>query len=191
MENIIEKAKKKFIEMIEEFPEEPYCLSLHVPEAEKWAKFLLEKYPQADREIVLLSIWLHDLGHYPVPTEVDHAIRGKERAEQFLKEMDYDPDKIKAVSHCVRSHRCKEGAMPKTSEAKIIAFADSASHMTGDIYLNMVINRKKKGKGFGDVYEKMERDFRDLEIFPEIKEQLTGLWSAWKKLIEEYEKLDL
>jgi hypothetical protein len=36
----------------------------------------------------------------------------------------------------------------------------------------------------------MERDFRDLDLFPEEKEKLNDLHEAWKVLIKTYEKLD-
>jgi hypothetical protein len=42
MKKTIEKAKKKFLKMVENFGSDPYCLLSHVPEAEKWAKFMLK-----------------------------------------------------------------------------------------------------------------------------------------------------
>ena len=189
MQTIIEKAKNRFLEMVSDFGTDPYHLLPHVPEAEKWAKFMLKKYPQANAEVVLLSVWLHDLGHYPIPTDIDHAIRSEQRAKEFLEHENYEKNKMEEVLHCVRSHRCRD-VMPISLEAKIMAFVDSASHMTDSMYFVMAKDDKDKKENFR-VYAKMERDLRDLASFPEIQDELMGLYSSWQNLIKEYEKIDL
>jgi hypothetical protein len=80
--------------------------------------------------------------------------------------------------------------MPKSLEAKIMAFIDSASHMTDSMYFDMAKDAKEKKENFR-VYAKMERDLRDLSSFPEIQKELTGLYNAWQNLIKEYEKINL
>lgn len=79
--------------------------------------------------------------------------------------------------------------LPQTFEAKTIAFIDSASHMTDSLYFNIAKDNKKMNQKF-EVYAKMERDMRDLDLFPEIKEELKELFTAWKSLLQAYEKLD-
>jgi hypothetical protein len=187
MEERIEKAKRFFLKRISKFGSDPYNLLPHVPEAEKWAKFMLKKYPAANREVILLAVWLHDVGHYPID-ETDHAIKGEDIAKKFLTKEQVNPEIIKQVLHCIRAHRCKE-VLPATLEAKIIAFIDSASHMTGSIYLDMFKSKslEEKGKVFG----KMERDFRDLSYFPEIKDQMKELYESWKILLKSYGKTGL
>jgi len=189
MTTIIEKAKEKFLQMIDDFGLDPYHLRSHVPEVEKWAKYLLKKFPQADEEVVILAVWLHDLGHYPIPAEVDHAIRSEERAKEFLEKLNYPKDKIDKVLHCVRAHRCRD-IMPNSTEAKIIACVDSASHITEPMYFDMAKDDKENNRDFR-VYAKMERDFRDLSAFLEIQNELKELYETWKKLIKIYEKIDL
>ena len=107
----------------------------------------------------------------------------------ILEKENYDKLKIEKVLHCVRSHRCRD-VMPETLEAKIMAFIDSASHMTDSMYFGMAKDDKNMKQQFR-VYSKMERDLRDLSTFPEAKEKLLGLYDAWQKLIKEYEKIDL
>ncbi len=187
MNKIIERAKAEFLKMVSDFGSDPYHLLPHVPEAEKWARYMLAKYPEADKEIVLLAVWLHDFGHYPIPTEIDHAIRGEERAREFLKRENYPEEKMEKVLHCVRSHRCKD-VMPETLEAKIMAFCDLASHMTDTMYLDMV--RTDEKEKFSRTYAKMERDFRDLAIFPEMQVELSGLFESWQSLLKAYEKIN-
>ncbi len=75
--------------------------------------------------------------------------------------------------------------MPVTEEAKIVAFADAASHLTRWTYFDMACETKD----FLKVYQKMERDFCDLSFFPKEKEKLAGLHQGWLGLIKEYEKI--
>jgi len=189
MNIIIEKAKDKFFQMIEDFGSDPYYLRSHVPEVEKWVKYLLKKFPEADSEVVLLAVWMHDIGYYPILAEIDHAIRSEERAKKFLENLNYPKDKMEKVLHCVRAHRCHD-IMPNSIEAKIIACVDSASHMTESVYFNLAKDDKENNREFR-VYAKMERDFRDLGAFPEIQKELKELFETWKKLIQIYEKIDL
>ena len=178
---LIEKAKQYFYEKITTFGSDPYRLLWHLPEVEKWAEICLQRFP-ADEEITKLWVWLHDIWHYPIPTDEDHAIRGEDIAIKFLDENNYHQEKIKKIAHCVRAHRCKD-IQPETIEAKIVAFSDSASHMTqADLYLSMA-----KHKGSKETLEKLERDYRDLWQFPELKEELHPLYLARKNLLETYE----
>jgi len=186
---ITEKVRQKFFQMIDDFGSDPYHLRSHVPEVEKWAKRLLKKFPEADSEAVILAVWAHDLGHYPIPTEVDHAIRSEERTKEFLEEMNYPKEKRDKILHCVRAHRCRD-VLPNSIEARIVACADSASHMTEPMYFDMAKDDKENHREFR-VYAKIERDYRDLGAFPEIQSELKEIYENWKKLIKAYEKTDL
>jgi len=65
------------------------------------------------------------------------------------------------------------------------AIIDSASHMTDEtVYPRML--------RYGDielVLAKLERDYRDVSIFPEIREMLEELYRSWKRLLEEYKEV--
>ena len=189
MKTIIDKAKDLFKNRIKKIGYDPYGLVSHVAEVEKWANYLCDYHSHADRQIVMLGVWLHDLGHYPLPAEIDHAIRSEKLARKFLQQEKYNSRKSEKALHCVRAHRCKD-VLPEIIEAKIVACADSASHMTDSMYMDMARDDKALRQSFR-VYGKMDRDFRDIAAFPEIKKILTPLYKAWKKLISEYEKIDL
>lgn len=188
MDSIISNAKEHFLKMIKEDKEDRYHLTSHIEELEKWAKFMCDTYPDADREIVTLSVYLHDIGHYPIDLDIDHAVRGEERAKIRLTQLNYPKDKMNKVLHCVRTHRCKD-VLPETLEAKIMAFIDSASHITDGMYIN-IRKHYKQGLTTTNPVDKLERDLRDLNSFPEIKEKLVGLYKAWETLLIEYEKID-
>jgi HD superfamily phosphodiesterase len=124
----------------------------------KQAEQCLKKFPNANSEITLLGAWLHDIGHYPLPEEKDHAVQGEERARKFLEKHSVEPHIIGQICHCVRAHRNKD-VPPVSIEAKIVAFSDSASHLVGSMYMDMV----QQGRG-ELVFDKMERDYKDLAL---------------------------
>lgn len=185
----IEKTKEFFYKKVKDFGSDPYHLLPHVPEVERWANFVLEKHPEANKEIVILGVWLHDIGHYPI-LNIDHAITGEKIALEFLKSINLDKVKIERVAKCVRRHRCKD-ILPEAIEEKIIAFSDSASHMTTPMYFDMMMRDKNDpNPAVYDAINKIERDFRDLSYFPEIKEQMRELYEDWKRLLITYKNLN-
>lgn len=180
---MIGKAKKLFLESLRG-KEDIYGLGTHVPEAEKWAGKLCGIYKEADREVVMLAVWLHDIGHYPVD-KVDHAVKSEKIAREFLEKENYLKDKMEKVLHCVRSHRCRD-IMPETQEAKIMACVDSASHMTDSMYVDIVRDGRAE-YAFG----KLERDYRDISKFPEVKKELKDVCGKWKALLGALSKIDI
>jgi hypothetical protein len=144
---------------------------------EKCCERLFKLHPEADRGIVLLSVWLHDIGQNISGVENDHAVQSEIETNKFLSSLNFNEERIKKVAHCVRAHRCRD-VQPETIEAKILAVADSASHM---IDINYIVHLSDKPKDW--VIEKLERDYRDMGIFPEIQKEFTPLCEAWKKLL--------
>lgn len=178
---IIERAKLHFLRSFKKKKQPIYSyLPKHVAEAEKWAQRILQKYPKADKEIVLLSVWLHDIGQATENNNHDHAVESEIETRRFLAEIGLDSEKIKKVAHCVRTHRCRD-VQPKTLEAKILAAADSVSHMTDFCYIDMVSSKSREL-----AIEKLERDYRDAGLLPELQKEITPLYEAWKKLLSVY-----
>lgn len=152
----------------------------HVEQVEKWAKKILEYYPEADTEIVLLSVWLHDIGQANKEDHPIHEVISEKEARKFLKTIGLEEEKIEKVAHSVRTHRAKEGFKPQSTEAKILAGADSASHLTDIVYVYMLTDGTPKK----EVLEKLDRDLRDVQVLPEpLKDELIPLGVAWRNLI--------
>lgn len=128
----------------------------------------------------MTSVWLHDIGQLVGPKEVDHAINSEAEAKKFLKSIHVPEDTIEKVAHCVRAHRCKD-VQPESSEAKILAVSDSASHMTDSVYSDFAARGEVTA-----AKEKLERDFRDVGLLPEVQNEIKSLYEAWKRLLEVY-----
>ncbi len=178
--DVIEKTKNYFLNTVKESGPKFWYLDRHLPEVEKWAHKILERKPDANKEIVMLSVWLHDIGQMIGDQGLDHAINSETEAKRFLSQEGIDPHILNEVARCVRAHRCKD-VQPESLEAKILAVADSASHMTDIVYIDMAARGDKEG-----AKAKLERDFRDKGLFPELQKESRPLYEAWKKLLDVY-----
>ena len=139
---------------------------VHLLEVEKCAKMLLEKLPKADKEIVMLGVWLHDLQRIR-KINGDHCKTGAVEAQRVMQEFGYSSDKVQAVREIILAHSCEGKLTPKTLEGKILATADAMSHFAGDFYLAIAATGKHDAKSFKKwAKEKIDRDYRKKIFFP-------------------------
>ncbi len=85
---------------------------------------------QADREVVALSSYLHDISaieDYSLVSQ--HHILGSQRAEQILKVQGYPEDRIAAVRQCILTHSAPVALGQGTLEEVCISNADAASQI--------------------------------------------------------------
>lgn len=80
----------------------------------------------ADMEILLTASLLHDAqGSHPGEnSRDDHHLRSAEFAEEILREMHWEKQRIEAVQHCIRAHRFRKENLPQSLEAKVLFDAD-------------------------------------------------------------------
>lgn len=123
--NITEKVKK-FVEdeckkPTSKYGYEPFLF--HFPFVVKYSEELASELG-ADKEIVCLAAWLHDIGSIIYGRE-DHHITGAKIAEKKLKELNYPPEKIELIKKCILNHRGSKNHERKSLEEKIISDADA------------------------------------------------------------------
>ncbi|MFH2019496.1 MAG: HD domain-containing protein [bacterium] len=179
---IVEAARDFFINTIESgtpiYPRYPE----HAKEVERLSLEIIPFYPQANIEIVQLLAWGHDIGWFDGDLEIDHAIKSSVMMIKFLRGQGYPENKIQAVAHGIRAHRCKD-VQPTTIEAQILVAADSLSHMTDLLVYPLMLSQKHLG--IEDILAKLERDYRDTLLFlPEdLKPKTRSYYEAWKTLL--------
>lgn len=159
-------------------------LNNHLPEVERWAVWLADSHPEANATVILLGVWLHDIGQVTGPKEVDHAVNSEVESRSFLSTVGASPDLVEKVAHCVRSHRCKD-VLPMTLEARVLAAADSASHLSDNVYVLMA----KRGE-IEDAIAKVGRDMRDIKAFPGLVEMLEPVSQAWIGLLKVWPRIN-
>ncbi len=81
----------------------------------------------ADLDVLRLAALLHDIGRAEEDRSsgrVCHGRAGAALAGKLLRERGLDPGLVREVVHCIRTHRFRRRAVPKTLEAKVLFDAD-------------------------------------------------------------------
>lgn len=137
----------------------------HIEAVVKNSEILAEKY-QADKEIVMIAAWLHDIASITDYTLYEeHHIHGAEMAYEILSKLSYDESKIMMVQNCIRNHRGSVYVDNKNLEELCVADADAISHFDSVpslLYLAYVERRMSIEEGKQFVKSKLERSFHKL-----------------------------
>jgi len=136
----------------------------HLMAVEKNAQELLSRLPKADKETVMLGVWLHGLKKVRKlkgdPEEV-----GSREAEKVLKEFQYPPETITLVKDIIMTHRCKKH-IPTTLEARALATADAMSQYSSDWVLNYAMTEGMSLAEFKKfMIEKLEHNYNHRIFF--------------------------
>ncbi len=126
--NIIKKVRD-FVEKECEKPTSKYGYDVykcHLVPMVKYAEELSDELG-ADKEVVILAGWLHDVGAI-IEGRENHHITGAAIAERKLKELNYPIEKIELVKKCILNHRGSMQNNRESLEEKIIAEADTISN---------------------------------------------------------------
>lgn len=184
LRKIVKTIREQVIEEFRSLPGKSWVVNRHLLVVEKFANQLCDLYKKANREVVLLGVWLHDVGRAR-KSSIDHDLYGAEEARRILKKYNLPEKKIKLVAEVCRAHRCKD-IKPKNLEAKILATADAMSHLVDAFYI-LLIFRRHWGDDFEKnrkrAFEKLERDFNDKILLPKVKKRARPLYDAWKKIL--------
>ncbi len=137
----------------------------HIEAVVKNAELLAEKF-HADKEIVMIAAWLHDIASvtdYSLYEE--HHIHSAEIAHSLLTKMQYPVQKIPLIQDCIRNHRGSVPGAKISAEELSVADADAISHFDSVpslLYLAYVERGMSISEGIDFVRGKLERSYRKL-----------------------------
>lgn len=154
----------------------------HFKPTVKYAQELAEEL-DADKEIVTIAAWLHDIGSIKHGRE-DHHETGAKIAGKKLKELGYPEEKRKKVKECIRNHRSSVDNNRETIEEKIVAEADALSSfddVTGQFQAAFVHEGLDREEARRSVSNKLQRKWNQLH-FPESREMVKPKYEAAMKL---------
>lgn len=163
-----------------------WFLSQHLMEVERYANLFCDRFSEADRDVVGLGVWFHDIGRLRGKNE-GHDVYGAEEARKVLEKEGYPLEKIERVYEVCRSHGCRD-VQPESLEAKILATADAMSHFTHSFYFRL-FQFYKDEKSFEEIREiirkKLDRDFNDKIAFDEGRGEVRDRYEAMKLVLQD------
>jgi len=171
--------------------------NLHQREVIKYAEKLLQIYKKADRPIVLIACWLHDIAHYYarngreiLAVKKNHHLTGAKIAAKILRRYPIKAAEIAKIKNCILRHRNKKPYCPKTLEEKIMVVADSMSHFGSIFYFTYfkIHPERTLEMMVADDLAKLKRDWRDINLLPRAKGLVAKEYALIKKLLENYKK---
>ena len=137
----------------------------HIAAVVKNAEILAEKYG-ADKEIVMVAAWLHDVASITDYQLYElHHIHGAEMAYSILKGYGFDDKKIPLVQECIKNHRGSVNLEKHSIEELCVADADAISHFDSVpslLYLAYVQKAMGIEEGRQFVRDKLARSFQKL-----------------------------
>lgn len=165
--NVVEKVRR-FVRAESKKPtskygSEPY--KFHFVPMVRYAGILADEL-SADKEVVLVAAWLHDIGSI-VHGRKDHHKTGAKIAERILKSFGYSSNKTILVRNCILNHRGSQNRKRRTLEERIIADADTMScfeNLPGLFKAALVYEHLDQGTARISVREKLERKWRQLHF---------------------------
>ncbi len=97
----------------------------HIERVLQTALQISQSYPQADREVLTLAVLLHDVDQ-PFTDKPAHVERSAAKAQDILRQVGYEVDKIDRVVLVIREHSTEtvEELAPSSVEARILFDAD-------------------------------------------------------------------
>ncbi len=153
----------------------------HIEAVAKNAEILADRY-NADKEVVIIAAWLHDIASITDYNLYEkHHIHGAKIAQEILQKFDYD--KIELVKKCIINHRGSIINDRLSLEEKIVADADAISHFDGVpslLYLAYVNKNMDIEDGANFVKNKLQRSFNKLS--EESKEFYTQKYNEVMKI---------
>lgn len=156
----------------------------HIEAVVKNGGSLAERY-NADKEIVMIASWLHDIASITdYNLYEDHHIYGAEMAYDLLTQLSYDSSKIPLIQACIKNHRGSVCLDRNSIEELCVADADAISHFDSVpslLYLVYAERKMSYEDGRQYVKEKLERSFRKLS--PQSKEYYKGKYQQVMEIL--------
>ena len=119
-----------------------------------------------DKEVILISAWLHDIGLI-IYGRMDHHITSAKISEEKLTELGYPVEKIELVKKCILNHRGSLKNVRESLEEQISADAEVLSNfnnIAGIFKAAFVYENLDQGQAMDSVKKKLENKYQQLHF---------------------------
>jgi len=112
------------------FVHRKWFVQWHLEIVEKLARELLVKHPDADADLVIAMVWLHDYGKL-LDFDSQHAREHIDAGRDKLMELGFGPAFAAKAADYIELADTKENLDQAPIEVQILASADGCSHLVG------------------------------------------------------------
>jgi hypothetical protein len=169
---------------------------LHQKEVNKSAELLLKHY-KADRQIVMLATWLHDISKYFIKNKKHtekynktHHIDSYKIAMEILSEYNLEQDEIDRICNSVLRHRNKSPYQVQSIEDKIVAVADKMSHFSSVFYFTYF--KFHPDDSIEDMVKqnikKIKLDWKNINLLPKARSLVKKEYEILLRMHQNYNK---
>lgn len=154
----------------------------HILNVVRFSEMLADKY-NANKFVVILASYLHDIIYIQTSNHETHEIVGAEFVKDYLSKFNISEKEIALISLCVLNHRGSKKSKKESVEEKIVASADAMDHI--DRCLSMLY--RSGNKDFNSALEfmkgKIKRSWEKIEL-TKAREIVKPKYEAAKVLFE-------
>jgi uncharacterized protein len=161
-----------------------YIYQYHIKPAVKIGKELSKEYG-ADKMIVELALWLHDLERFQEDKKDEHHLLSANYAKKVLELLGCKRDIIEAVKYCILTHRGSINLTRNNIEAEIVASADGIVNIKYVALLYHFAFKKKNlefNQGLRKIKLKIDQSYE--KIFESAKQKIEKEYSHWQEVFE-------
>jgi hypothetical protein len=130
----IDRVRSQITEMAQDsaFKHHKWYVQHHLVIVEQISLALCDIYPNADREVVLLLVWMHDYGKITRQSTTEASVNGT----SFLVDHGVRPALAQSIINSIETIDRKDvnELMAATIEIQILSSADGAAHMVGPFF---------------------------------------------------------
>lgn len=161
-----------------------YIYQYHIKPAIKIGKELSKQYG-ADKTVVELALWLHDIERFLENKKNEHHILSANYAKKALELLGCKRDIVEAVKYCILTHRGSINLPRNTIEAKIVASADGMVNIKYVALLYHFAYKQKNlefNQGLRKIKLKIDQSYD--KILESAKQRIEKEYSYWQEVFE-------
>ena len=175
MESLIQQFRSHVIEASQNptFLHHEWFVKYHLEIFERIALELCDRYPEADRSIVHLLVWLHDYAKI-LDQAHEHDVRMLEKGREKLLLIGFPEEFVtKIIEYLTLFEKKMEIDLGRAPiEVQIASSADAASHLVGPFW--SIYYKENNDKSVEELMEsnrkKLIKDWERKMVLPEVRE---------------------